>query len=68
MKTVTYQIPNISCKHCVNTIQTEVGELEGVKNVKASFESKTAEVSFDSPVTEEQIVATLKSINYPPAN
>ena len=68
MKTVTYQIPNISCAHCVHTIKTEVGELTGVKSVEASFETKTAVVSFDSPVTEAEIVATLKSINYPPAN
>ena len=68
MKTVTYQIPNISCAHCVHTIKTEVGELAGVKSVEASFETKTAVVSFDSPVTEAEIVATLKSINYPPAN
>lgn len=68
MKTVTYQIPNISCNHCVHTIKTEVGELDGVKSVEASQETKTAVISFDSPVTEAQIVETLKSINYPPAN
>jgi copper ion binding protein len=68
MKTVTYQIPNISCNHCVHTIKTEVGELDGVKSVEASQETKMAVITFDSPVTEAQIVETLKSINYPPAN
>jgi len=68
MKTVIYQIPNISCNHCVHTIKTEVGELDGVKSVEASQETKMAVITFDSPVTEAQIVETLKSINYPPAN
>ena len=68
MKTVTYQIPNISCNHCVHTIQSEISELEGVTSVKASNETKTAVISFDSPVTEEKIVETLKAINYPPVN
>ncbi len=68
MKTVTYQIPNISCNHCVHTIQSEISELEGVQSVKASNETKSAVITFDSPATEDQLVATLKSINYPPAN
>lgn len=67
MKTVTYNIPNISCHHCVHTIQTEVGELEGVKTVEANAQTKQATISFDLPATEEKIVQLLKEINYPPA-
>jgi copper chaperone CopZ len=55
MKTVTFSIPNISCGHCVKTIQTELKELAGVKEVKADQMFKTAEVTFDSPATEEAI-------------
>lgn len=66
MKTVTYQIPNISCNHCVHTIQSEVSELPGVQTVKADAQSKQATIVFDAPTTEESIIATLKQINYPP--
>jgi len=66
MKTVNYNVPNISCGHCVNTIQMEVGELEGVQSVIASNETKKVEVTFDAPATEEQIVALMKEINYAP--
>ena len=66
MKTVTYSIPNISCNHCVHTIKTEVSDLEGVKTVEASPQTKQAVISFDDPATEEQIVSLLKEINYPP--
>jgi copper chaperone CopZ len=53
MKTVTYSIPNISCGHCVHTITTEVGDLEGVKSVTASPETRQAVISFEPPATEE---------------
>ena len=67
MTTVTYSVPNISCGHCVHTIQTEVVELEGVKEVRANAETKNVVVSFDAPASEDQIKALLAEINYPVA-
>jgi copper chaperone len=67
MTTVTYSIPNIHCGHCVHTIQTEVGELAGVKSVEASLESKKVTITFEPPATEEKIMSLLKSIDYPVA-
>lgn len=66
MKTVTYTIPNISCGHCVHTIKTEIGDLEGVQSVEANAQTKQAIIAFDDPATEEQIVELLKEINYAP--
>jgi copper chaperone len=68
MTTVTYSIPNISCGHCVHTIQTEVSDLKGVKSVVASLETKQATITFDAPATEDQIKSLLAEINYPVAN
>jgi len=67
MSTVTYQIPGISCNHCVHTIKSEVSELAGVQSVDVSAESKEATIVFDAPASEQKIVALLKEINYPPA-
>lgn len=67
MTTVTYRIPNISCNHCVHTIQTEVMDLQGVAAVNADANSKQAVISFDAPATEDQIKALLAEINYPVA-
>jgi len=67
MKTITYSVPNINCGHCVHTIQTEVGDLQGVKSVKADAGSKKVEISFDTPASEEQIKSLLAEINYPVA-
>lgn len=68
MTTVTYSIPNISCGHCVHTIQSEVAELAGVQSVKADQASRTAVIVFDTPATEEAIKALLAEINYPVLN
>lgn len=67
MTTVKYNVPNISCGHCVHTIQMEVSDLAGVKSVVASADTKEVEVQFDSPATEDQIIALMTEINYPPA-
>ncbi len=68
MTTVTYHIPNISCKHCVHTIKMELGELPGVQSVEADADTKKATITFDSPTSEDQIRALLIEINYPVAS
>ncbi len=67
MTTVTYEVPNISCGHCVHTIKTELGELAGVAKVEASESDQRVVVDFEPPATEDQLVTVLKEINYPPA-
>lgn len=68
MTTVTYSIPNISCGHCVHTIQMELGELEGVKSVNADQSDQSVQVDFAPPATEQKIISLLQEINYPPLN
>ncbi len=67
MNTVTFVVPNISCNHCVRTIQTEVAELPGVQAVKADAKTKAVEVRYEAPVTESQLRELLAEINYPVA-
>ena len=65
MSTVTYNIPNISCGHCVHTIQMEVADLSGVEAVEASADTKTVTITFGDPATETEIKSLLTEINYP---
>ncbi len=67
MTTVTYSVPNISCGHCVHTIQMEVADLDGVESVTASEETKQVEIVFDAPASEDSIKELLAEINYPAA-
>jgi copper chaperone CopZ len=68
MSTITYYVPNISCGHCVHTIQMELRELEGVAAVEASQATREVTVEYGPPATEESIEVLLTEINYPPAN
>ncbi len=65
MNKTTVKIPNISCQHCVHTIEVELNDLPGVLEVKADVGSKTAEINFQDPATEEKIFEILAGINYP---
>jgi copper chaperone len=67
MTSVTYSVPNISCGHCVHTIQMELSDLEGVSRVEASESEKQVLVEFSQPATAEKIKALLREINYPVA-
>ncbi len=67
MATKTFKVPNISCVHCVKTIQNEVGELDGVTSVVASQETKQVTVEWkEPPQSWAGIKALLEEINYPP--
>lgn len=67
MTTIKYTVPNISCGHCVHTIQTELADLAGIKSVKADVNAKVVEIVFESPATEASIQELLSEINYPVA-
>jgi copper chaperone len=65
MNKVKYEIPNISCGHCVNSIQVELNKLPGVSGAWADQDTKFVEIEFDHPATEDVIMTLLESINYP---
>ena len=67
MEKQTLSIPNISCGHCVMSIQNELSELAGVQTVEGSPEDKTVTVTWEPPATIETIKNTLAEINYPAA-
>jgi len=65
MEKETLTVPNISCGHCVATIESELGEMEGVTSVKGDAATKTITVQWNAPASIERIRATLTDINYP---
>lgn len=58
--------PDMSCGHCVASIEQEVGALKGVQSVKADLPTKKVSISFDpGVVTVPAIEATLEEAGYP---
>lgn len=67
MTNVTYSVPNISCGHCVRTIQTNLAQVTGVSSVKADPAGKKVEITFDTPASEDILKAKLAEIRFPVA-
>jgi len=65
MEKEIFTIPNISCGHCVMTIENELNELVGVQSVEGNPDNKTVTVSWETPASVDDIRDKLKEINYP---
>jgi len=65
MEKQTLSIPKISCGHCVMTIQNELKELAGIKQVQGDAQNKAITVEWESPATLQKIRDTLRDINCP---
>lgn len=66
MDSKTFTVPNISCGHCVHTIESELKDLAGVAEVKAEQATKQVTVQWQTPATWQKIESLLREINYPP--
>lgn len=62
-KTVT--VPNISCGHCVATIEREIAEVEGVSSVSADENSKKVTIQWGPPANWKSIASELEEMGYP---
>ncbi|GAA9728209.1 copper-binding metallochaperone CopP [Helicobacter pylori] len=56
---VIFQVPSITCNHCVDKIEKFVGEIEGVSFIDVSVEKKSVIVEFDAPATQDLIKEAL---------
>jgi copper chaperone len=65
MEKATFRIPNISCSHCIMTIERELKETKGVSKVEGDPDKKEITVEWDIPASLARIQAVLKEINYP---
>lgn len=65
-ETISLQAPDISCGHCVSSIQNRLGELDGIKSVSASAETKLVNLEYDpSQISLDKIKSELDDEGYP---
>lgn len=67
MAEITLSIPNISCNHCVMTVQRESGFVDGAEFVSGNVEGKTATFRVDGDEALVALKATLAEAGYPAA-
>ncbi len=65
---ITLSVPDVSCEHCVHTVNGTLSQLAGVQQVSTDIPSKSVHLRYDpGQVSLEQIEAALDDEGYPVA-
>ena len=64
MTTQRFQVPGVSCQHCVNAITKEVSALPGVRRVQVALDDKTLTVEHAEQVATDAIIAAINQAGY----
>ena len=65
-QTATLSVPGMNCASCPYMIKSALSEIDGVKEVTATLEGRTAKVVFDAAVASiEAIQQATADIGYP---
>lgn len=56
MEKLTLDVQGMSCGHCVNAIETNVGKLDGVSTVAVNLETGKVDVDFDGAKTDKAAI------------
>jgi len=62
--TKRFQVPEVSCQHCINAITQEVSALPGVARVEVALDTKTVTVEHGEQVTTDAIIAAINEAGY----
>jgi len=60
----TYQVSGMTCSHCVNAVQAEVGQLPGVTQVEVDLGSGAVTVTSEAPLDEAAVRAAVDEAGY----
>lgn len=64
MTTQTYQVPDVSCDHCVRAITDELTKLPGVRQVGVDIDTKRVTVEHDGSVSDQQLRDGIEEAGY----
>ncbi|CAB4702647.1 unannotated protein [freshwater metagenome] len=64
MTVTTVKIKGMTCGHCEGRVNTELGKLAGVSEVKASAEAAEAVITSSSELDSEQVGAAVIAAGY----
>ena len=64
MATSAYTVTGMTCQHCVNSVQEEVGKVAGVSAVEVDLASGRVTVSSTGPVSRDDVAAAVDEAGY----
>ncbi|MCX0271035.1 copper ion binding protein [Nocardia zapadnayensis] len=62
--TSTYTVTGMTCGHCVQSVQTEIGKIDGVTGVDVDLASGRVVVEGSTPIAEADIAAAVDEAGY----
>jgi copper chaperone CopZ len=60
----TYQVTGMTCGHCARSVQTEVGALPGVSEVRVDVANGAVTVRSEQPLDEAAVRAAVDEAGY----
>jgi copper ion binding protein len=60
----TYTVSGMTCGHCVNAVQTEIGQLPGVSDVTVDLATGAVVVTSEQPLDENAVSAAVVEAGY----
>lgn len=65
MKTVSFQLEELSCPSCIEKIEKAVSNLAGVQEVKVLFNSSKVKASYDEAAIQPELIGkTISNLGY----
>lgn len=64
MKETTLKVKGMVCGGCENRVKNALGEIKGVENVEASFETGLVKVTSKDDVKKETLEETIDDIGF----
>jgi len=66
LKTVTFDVPGMTCASCPYTVKKTLKKIDGVSQAESSFETRSATATFDESKTSiDVMLEALKNQGYP---
>ncbi|WP_227996831.1 heavy-metal-associated domain-containing protein [Nocardia australiensis] len=64
MATSTYTVKGMTCGHCVSSVRTEIGKIDGVTSVDVDLASGAVRIDSSALVADADIVAAVDEAGY----
>ncbi|KAA8887930.1 heavy-metal-associated domain-containing protein [Nocardia colli] len=64
MPSSTYTVTGMTCGHCVSSVKTEIGKIDGVTGVDVDLASGAVTVDSAAPIADSAILAAVDEAGY----
>ncbi len=63
-KEIVLEVPDMTCQHCVRSIERALNGVKGIKQAEVTLKDKTVKVLFEERVDQEGIIQAINSAGY----